>query len=163
MNHNFLVRPEQLNQPFESHEPCGCGGHGQGHDHSNGITRRSFIKRTGAVTVATMVAWSAATHQARAEGASGSGSASKKICGHKCSYAKLTSMDTYNDPSIGNFQIVECFCLNDHSLGKHYKKVGYYANPKPLAVPAGVQEHILDFPWGDTPTEGHGECQHPMS
>jgi hypothetical protein len=49
MKHEFLISP-QLNQAFE---PGGLSGGGWG----NGITRRSFIKRTGGATVATLVAW----------------------------------------------------------------------------------------------------------
>lgn len=155
MNHNFLVRPEHLNQAFESQEPCGCGGHGPG----NGLTRRSFIKRTGAVTVATMVAWSAATHQARAEAASGSASASYKICGHKCSWATLVSLTVYRDPNVGCYQVVKCRCINGHILGKFWKAAGENSQATPLPLPAGVTEHVYDYPWAP---DGHGKCQHRM-
>lgn len=50
MNHDFLIGSAQLNQAFESQGASGCGEHG------NGITRRSFVKRTGAATVAVILA-----------------------------------------------------------------------------------------------------------
>lgn len=49
MKHEFLVTPPHLNQAFES---GGSSGGGCG----NGITRRSFIKRTGGASVAVLVA-----------------------------------------------------------------------------------------------------------
>lgn len=71
MKHDFLVRPPYLNQAFES-----SGGWG------NGITRRSFIKRTGGATVASLVAWNLATTKSRGEGdggtSGGSGSSTWK-------------------------------------------------------------------------------------
>lgn len=68
MNHQFLIRPAQLNQAFESNSSSG-GGDG------SDLTRRTFIKRTGGATVATMVAWNLTMNEARAQGdGSGSGS-----------------------------------------------------------------------------------------
>jgi hypothetical protein len=49
VKHDFLIGSVQLNQAFESQGSSGSGG--------DGITRRSFIKRTGAATVATVVAF----------------------------------------------------------------------------------------------------------
>lgn len=60
---SFLPSPVRLNQAFEG-DRSGDGG----------ITRRTFIKRTGGATVATMVAWNLATNEASAQG-SGEGSA----------------------------------------------------------------------------------------
>ena len=58
----FLPPPVRLSQAFENGESGG-----------GGVTRRSFIKRTGGATVATMVAWNLVTNEARAEeGGSGS-------------------------------------------------------------------------------------------
>ena len=49
MKHDFLIGSVQLNQAFESQGSSGSGG--------DGTTRRSFIKRTGAATVAAVVAF----------------------------------------------------------------------------------------------------------
>jgi hypothetical protein len=46
MNHQFLIRPIQLNQTFESNIPSG----------GTDLTRRTFLKRTGGATVATFIA-----------------------------------------------------------------------------------------------------------
>lgn len=54
---SFLPPPVRLSQVFE----CDHSGGG-------GITRRSFIKRTGGATVATMVAWNLTVNEARAQG-----------------------------------------------------------------------------------------------
>lgn len=63
----FLPPPVRLSQAFESE-----------HSGGDGITRRTFIKRTGGATVATMVAWNLTINEARAQGGgSGSGSGSK--------------------------------------------------------------------------------------
>lgn len=69
MKHDFLVRPPHLNQAFESEGSAG-GAWG------NGITRRSFIKRAGGATVASLVAWNALTSMARAQGGQGEGNSS---------------------------------------------------------------------------------------
>ena len=69
MNHDFLIGSAQLNQASESQESGGSGG---------GITRRSFIKRTGGATVATIVAWNVAANTASAENGGASHSASWK-------------------------------------------------------------------------------------
>jgi hypothetical protein len=53
MNHDFLIGSVQLNQAFES--TVGSGG---------GVTRRSFIKRTGGATIATLVALHVTSQQA---------------------------------------------------------------------------------------------------
>jgi hypothetical protein len=60
MNKSFLIRPTQLNQAFESNSSSG------GSDDGNGVTRRTFIKRTGGTTVATLVAWNIQNTKARA-------------------------------------------------------------------------------------------------
>ena len=57
MNRDFLIGSAQLNQASESQESGG----------SSSMTRRSFIKRTGAVTVATMIAWQASQAPVNAE------------------------------------------------------------------------------------------------
>lgn len=67
MNPQFLIRPSQLNQAFEANNSSGSG-------ETSGVTRRSFIKRTGGATVATLVAWNLTVIQARATGAGVSGS-----------------------------------------------------------------------------------------
>jgi hypothetical protein len=59
MNRNFLVTPTTLNQAFESD--------GKASGFSNGITRRSFLKRTGAASVATLVAWNMTSQQGKGE------------------------------------------------------------------------------------------------
>lgn len=64
MNSQFLIRPEQLNQAFESNSGGGA----------NDVTRRSFIKRTGGATVATLVAWNLGANTATAAEGDGSGS-----------------------------------------------------------------------------------------
>ena len=72
MKHDFLISP-QLNQAFESEGSSGVGW-------GNGITRRSFIKRTGGATVASLVAWNVTTTKSRAEeDGEGSGSVSWKM------------------------------------------------------------------------------------
>ena len=58
--------PPRLNQAFET-APSG-GGFA-----SNEITRRTFLKRTGGATVASLVAWNLAAERARADLESGSG------------------------------------------------------------------------------------------
>jgi hypothetical protein len=71
MNHDFLIGSAQLNQAYESQESCGNGELGKG------ITRRSFVKRSGTAAVATLVAWQAMESRTFAEipdGASGQGS-----------------------------------------------------------------------------------------
>lgn len=75
MNRTFLTPP--LNQAVES----GSGAAG----FSNGITRRSFLKRTGAASVATPVAWNSTQHHARATETNGGsdeypGSGSEWMC-----------------------------------------------------------------------------------
>jgi len=49
MNRNFLSEPAQLNQSLEINSSSGGA--------SSGITRRTFVKRSGGATIATMVAW----------------------------------------------------------------------------------------------------------
>lgn len=70
MKHDFLITPH-LNQAFESEGSSGGSW-------SNGITRRSFIKRTGGATVASLVAWNLTNQRTRADlpssATSGSGS-----------------------------------------------------------------------------------------
>lgn len=61
MNHDFLIRPAQLNHAFESNGSSGGAGE------SSGLTRRSFIKRTGGATIATLVAWNLTTSMAHAK------------------------------------------------------------------------------------------------
>lgn len=58
MNNDFLFHPSQIQQAFESNSSSGSSG--------NEITRRSFIKRTGGATVATLVAWNLITNNAKA-------------------------------------------------------------------------------------------------
>jgi hypothetical protein len=60
MKHEFLVCPPYLNQAFD---PGGSVGGAWG----NGITRRTFIKRTGGATVASLVAWSVITERGNAQ------------------------------------------------------------------------------------------------
>jgi hypothetical protein len=55
-NRSFLPPPIRLSQAFENGDSGG-----------GGITRRTFIKRTGGATVATMIAWNLATNEARAQ------------------------------------------------------------------------------------------------
>lgn len=57
----FLPPTVRLSQAFESEKFSGGASGSE-------ITRRSFIKRTGGATVATLVAWNMATQQARADG-----------------------------------------------------------------------------------------------
>lgn len=64
-NHSFLPPPVLLSQAFENDRSGG-----------GGITRRSFIKRTGGATVATMIAWNLTVNEARANGESGESGAS---------------------------------------------------------------------------------------
>lgn len=62
----FLPPAVRLSQAFECDDSRGSG-----------ITRRTFIKRMGGATVATMVAWNLTANEARAEGdGSGDGSGS---------------------------------------------------------------------------------------
>jgi len=73
MNANkFLPPPVRLSQAFE---PGGFGGCGSGSE----ITRRSFMKRTGGATVATLVSWNLASQRVNAETGSGE-SLSHKMC-----------------------------------------------------------------------------------
>lgn len=73
MNANkFLPPPVRLSQAFES-ERFSDGASG------SEITRRSFLKRTGGATVATLVAWNLASQQASANPES-SDSVSHKMC-----------------------------------------------------------------------------------
>lgn len=58
MKRQFLIRPPQLNQAAESSDLSGGS--------SSNLTRRTFIKRSGGATVATMVAWNLQTTNARA-------------------------------------------------------------------------------------------------
>jgi len=68
MNANkFLPPPIRLSQAFE---PGKFSGGASGAE----ITRRSFMKRTGGATVATLVAWNLALKDARAENANGDSS-----------------------------------------------------------------------------------------
>jgi hypothetical protein len=62
MNHNRFLPPVSQLRPISSELPAT----------GNGITRRSFIKRTGGATVATMVTWSLVSQTARASGNEGS-------------------------------------------------------------------------------------------
>lgn len=55
----FLPRPIRLYQAFNSDTSSGGPS-------SNEITRRSFLKRTGGATIATLVAWNMATREAEA-------------------------------------------------------------------------------------------------
>jgi hypothetical protein len=57
MNRDFLIGSAQLNKAFESKKSCASGG---------GITRRSFIKRAGGATVATLVLWHLPSQNAHA-------------------------------------------------------------------------------------------------
>jgi hypothetical protein len=59
MQTNSYPPPVRLSQAFESE--CSSGGGG-----GSNITRRSFLKRTGGATVATLVAWNMATRNAEA-------------------------------------------------------------------------------------------------
>jgi|688.fasta_scaffold70848_2 hypothetical protein len=74
MNRNFLVTPPELNKAFESDaRASGC---------SSEMTRRSFVKRAGAASVATLVALSLGLENARAQtGALSSGSGSGLVLG----------------------------------------------------------------------------------
>lgn len=91
MKHEFLVPPPYLNQAFES---GGSSGGGWG----NGITRRSFIKRTGGATVASLVAWNLTTNCAKGEHVAGS-----------CSHIVVGSPGKVDSPTIahGGFEV---FC-----------------------------------------------------
>jgi hypothetical protein len=89
MNHQFLIRPVQLSQAFESNSSSGGSESGE-------ITRRRFIKRTGGATVATLVAWNLASNSANAnEDESGSGSS-------PAMYLVCTNAPTYAQPGQSN-------------------------------------------------------------
>lgn len=60
MKHEFLVCPPTLNQAFESASSSGGAWR-------NGITRRTFLKRTGGATVASLVAWNLSIERAKAD------------------------------------------------------------------------------------------------
>lgn len=66
MNHQFLIRPAQLNQAFESSNSS--GGKTQG----SNVTRRVFIKRTGGATVAATIAWNIQIANATGDGSDSS-------------------------------------------------------------------------------------------
>lgn len=80
MHRQFLVRPAQLAQAFES-------GSGSG----SGITRRSFIKRTGGATVATLVAWETSKTKLHAE----------DINGGNCPHSDHGEWDGRSDEALG--------------------------------------------------------------
>jgi hypothetical protein len=61
MNHEFLIVSAQLNQTYESYRCSEIGAA------DNGITRRSFIKRSGGATVGTIVAWNLAVQKNNAQ------------------------------------------------------------------------------------------------
>jgi hypothetical protein len=60
MNNEPLVPPPSSNSQPENFSSAG-------HDWNNGITRRSFLKRTGGATLATMVTWHGVVNRTYAE------------------------------------------------------------------------------------------------
>ncbi len=121
MNRNFLVTPPQLNQAFESD--------GKASGFSNGITRRSFLKRTGAASVATLVALNLVTQQkasAAGDNSNGSettnGSANTHGCNLRCDGYPNALNIKYKHRSTPTapwsyFTTVECKCVNGHPMG----------------------------------------------
>jgi hypothetical protein len=75
MNHDFLIGSSQLNQAFESNITSG------GSTDGDYTTRRTFIKRTGGATVATVIAWNMQVATAKADDESSSASASFSVMG----------------------------------------------------------------------------------
>ena len=71
MDSPLLIRPPLLNQASESGSSSGGG---------NSVTRRTFIKRTGGATVATLVAWNLQVAKANAERESSGNSSASFMC-----------------------------------------------------------------------------------
>lgn len=126
MKHDFLVRPH-LNQAFE---PEGSAGGAWG----SGITRRSFIKRTGGATVASLVAWNLATTKSRAEeepeggyGDSYQASLYRPPCPGKCNQWKpdnpaVVYYDDSTELNDPNRYFIKGTCYCDHSSYPAWKK-----------------------------------------
>lgn len=72
MNHDPLVPPHSDGRQPEN-SPANAG-----HEWNNGITRRSFLKRTGGATLATMVTWNLCRQQVLAEGDGNAGDSGEK-------------------------------------------------------------------------------------
>lgn len=116
MNHSrFLPPPVRLSQAFEGE----TGG--------DGISRRTFIKRTGGATVATMVAWNTATTDCRAQQYSWGPSSLEPFlkCTHAPPYVNVMQEETeFGDKKHCPVSTWLAYANNTHSLKVKVMPVG---------------------------------------
>ncbi len=85
MNHDSSVPPPSSRRQPENTDPSQAG-----HQWNNRITRRSFLKRTGGATLATMVTWHGTTMHSKGE-EQGVGANSDDIWGMLCASPELVN------------------------------------------------------------------------
>ena len=85
MKNPFLIPPSSL-EPNTDREATGVNNAG-----TTRVDRRTFLKRSGTATVATLIAFGAGIDLARASGGSGSGSCSHKVAGSPNNVLSYTS------------------------------------------------------------------------